>query len=418
MRVAVIGAGIAGMSCAWALSKQHDVVLFEKQSQIGGHSRTIDVSVDNRSIPVDTGFIVFNRPNYPNLLALFEHFKVPFVKSSMSFGVSLNAGAFEYGSGGVKGFLGQLSNCFRPRFWKMFRDILRFNRSAKDVADERMTLGELLDEMNMCGDFRTRYLLPMAASIWSTPREKMLDYPAKTFLNFFENHGLLTLFDQPQWYTVNGGSREYVKRLMSDFEGEVRLSAEIKAVVRNENSVSIQFADNRKEEFDSIVFACHADQTKALIEDLAPLEKEILEHFKFQTNRVFTHQDTAFMPTRKQCWSSWVYLESGGAGEGVSLSYWMNNLQPLAVPDPVVVTLNPDKQPAQDAVFDSWQTEHPLFDRAAVDAQTKLDALQGKNGTYYCGAWTGYGFHEDGLRSGLDVAEKLGARIPWRTQSA
>ena len=414
MKIAVIGGGIAGMSNAWALSKIHDVVLFEKASRIGGHSRTIDIAIDDKNVPVDTGFIVFNRPNYPNLLALFEHFNVPVVKSAMSFGVSLNGGAFEYGTEGVQGFLGQRSNLFKPRFWRMFLDIIKFNRSAKRISRDAMTLRELLDEMGLGQDFRTRYLLPMAASIWSTPKDKMLEYPAQTFLNFFDNHGLLTLFDQPQWYTVEGGSREYVRKIVDDFDGDIRLSTQITQVIRSSDGVSISFENAETEVFDRVVFACHADQTRALIGDIDEKERAVIGRFGFQENRVLTHTDTAFMPNRKKCWSSWVYLESGRSTQGVSLSYWMNNLQPLGTDQPVIVTLNPETDPKQDELVDTWKTDHPLFDHNAIRAQTELGGLQGYRHTYYCGAWTGYGFHEDGLRSGLDVAEQIGAKIPWR----
>lgn len=415
------------MSCAWVLAKTHEVVLIEKESRLGGHSRTIDLSISGETIPVDTGFIVFNRPNYPNLVALFEYLNVPYVKSAMSFGVSLGRGAFEYGTDGIRGFLGQFSNLFKPRFWRMFFDILKFNRSAKSslgdtTTGDTTTLGELLDKMKLGADFRNRYLLPMAASIWSTPRDDMLNYPAETFLRFFDNHGLLTLFDQPQWYTVKGGSKEYIARLMADYGGEIRLAANIKQVSRIGEGVSIEFSDGSIEEFDRIVFACHADQACELLSDIDDTEQEILKNFTFQSNQVVTHKDTDFMPTRRRCWSSWVYLEGQETSmidaedsADVSLTYWMNNLQPLETEEPVLVTLNPgaDRDPADKA--DEWTTEHPLFDQSAIDAQKSLERIQGHRNTYYCGAWMGYGFHEDGLRSGLDVAEKLGAKIPWRS---
>ena len=406
------------MSCAWALAKVHDVVLFEKESYLGGHSRTLDLTISGKSVPVDTGFIVFNRPNYPNLLALFEYLKVPYVKSAMSFGVSFGKGDFEYGTGGIRSFLGQFSNLIKPRFWRMFFDIVRFNRFAKQRLQPSMTLGQLLDEMRLGEDFRDSYLLPMAASIWSTPRELMLNYPAETFLRFFDNHGLLTLFDQPQWYTVQGGSREYVSRLMNDFPGKVCLSANIKQIRRSDQGVEIQFSEADDEEFDRIIFACHADQARKLMTDIDNKEEEVLKCLRFQANKVVTHCDTRFMPKRRQCWSSWVYLDPASTSNnqlGVSLSYWMNNLQPLEVETPVFVTLNPDIEDKPLEIMDEWETEHPLFDQPTIDAQQELVELQGYRNTYYCGAWTGYGFHEDGLKSGLNVAESLGAQIPWRS---
>lgn len=407
------------MGCAWALSKVHDVVLLEKDARIGGHSRTLDVPVSGKTVPIDTGFIVFNRPNYPNLFGLFDHLNVPYVKSAMSFGVSLGGGTFEYGTGGISSFLGQVSNLFKPRFWRMFFDIVRFNRSAKDELDGSLTLGELLDKLRLGKDFRNRYLLPMAASIWSTPQERMLDFPAEPFLRFFDNHGLLTLFSQPQWYTVEGGSKEYVQRLVEDYSGGIRLSSNIEKVTRAQEGVVIQFSGGETQEYDGVVFACHADQSRTLLSDIDAQEYEVLKDLNFQTNRVITHKDARSMPKRRRCWSSWIYLDETNTAENaegnrkLSLTYWMNNLQPLKTDESVFVTLNPDELPSD--FVDEWTTEHPRFDQAAIDAQKSLAQIQGHRNTYYCGAWTGFGFHEDGLRSGLDVAEKLGARVPWRS---
>lgn len=434
--MAVVGAGIAGMGCAWALAKTHQVVLFEKNRRPGGHSRTIDVDEgtqqdygngknknsqingSKKKVPVDTGFIVFNKPNYPNLTALFNQLRVPITKSSMSFGVSLAGGKFEYGTGGAGAFFGQILNVFRRRFWAMLFDIIRFNRHAKSSLYDSMTLLQLLDEMKLGEDFRSGYLLPMAASIWSTPKEKMLEYPAKSLLNFFENHGLLTLFNQPQWYTVDGGSREYVDRLLDDYRGEIRLAANITGISRQQDEASIHLSDGTVEQFDRVVLACHADSAISLLNDPEQSEINVLKYFNFQPNRVITHTDTSFMPVRTQCWSSWVYLdgtsEGGQTATGVSLSYWMNNLQPLKTDTPIMVTMNPANDPEPDLVADTWLAEHPVFDQKAIDAQKALCEIQGQNNTFYCGAWTGYGFHEDGLRSGLDVAERLGAKIPWR----
>ena len=419
LKIAVIGAGIAGMGCAWALSKVHDVVLLEKDARIGGHSRTLDVPVSGKTVPVDTGFIVFNRPNYPNLFGLFDHLNVPYVKSAMSFGVSLGGGTFEYGTGGISSFLGQVSNLFKPRFWRMFFDIVRFNRSAKDELDGSLTLGELLDKLRLGKDFRNRYLLPMAASIWSTPQGRMLDFPAEPFLRFFDNHGLLTLFSQPQWYTVEGGSKEYVQRLVEDYSGGIRLSSNIEKVTRAQEGVVIQFSGGETQEYDGVVFACHADQSRTLLSDIDAQEYEVLKDLNFQTNRVITHKDARSMPKRRRCWSSWIYLDETNTAENaegnrkLSLTYWMNNLQPLKTDESVFVTLNPDELPSD--FVDEWTTEHPRFDQAAIDAQKSLAQIQGHRNTYYCGAWTRFGFHEDGLRSGLDVAEKLGATVPWRS---
>ena len=417
MKIAVIGAGIAGLGCAWALSKKHEVTLFEKNDRLGGHSRTIDAHAADNVVPVDTGFIVFNKPNYPNLVALFDILGVSYTKSRMSFGVSQRNGAFEYGTGGASSFFGQVQNLVRPSFWRMFFDILKFNKNAKTSLRPNMSLGELLSAMKLSDNFRDQYLLPMASSIWSTPNTKMLDYPAETFLNFFDNHGLLTLFNQPQWYTVKGGSREYVNKMEQAFAGDIQLSAEISTVRRDNGKIIVDLHTGLSKEFDKVVFACHADQTVDLIGDIDDAEKQVLENFKFSTNQVVTHLDHSLMPKRRRCWSSWVHLDSGNDSDLVSLSYWMNNLQPLDTDTDIFVTLNSAKAPDAGKVEDEWVAEHPLFDRNAIDAQSDLKDIQGRNHTYFCGAWTGYGFHEDGLRSGIDVAEMIGATIPWRAQT-
>lgn len=425
MRIAVVGSGISGLGCAWALSKAHSVVLLEKSQSLGGHARTIDITDGSGSVPVDTGFIVFNKKNYPNLTALFEHLNVPVARSSMSFGVTLNQGKFEYGTSGLKGFLGQPSNFFKPSFWRMFGDIRKFNRDAIDYCgkNENMTLGELLDGLNLSVHFRNAYLLPMTASIWSTPVSKMLDYPARSILTFLENHGLLTLFDQPQWFTVEGGSREYLKRLVKDFQGEHRTGVDIKSVNRQETGISVEFSDGVKEHFDRLVFACRPHQTLEMLSDASGVERGILSSFGSTTNRVMTHSDQSFMPTRRACWSSWTYMgnvafqqDSGSPlsrDEVVSLTYWMNNLQPLKSTAPILVTMNPAKEADTELIQDTWETDHPVFDQPAIQAQKGLKEIQGVGNIYYCGAWTGYGFHEDGLRSGLEVAEQMDVELPW-----
>jgi len=299
----------------------------------------------------------------------------------------------------------------------MLLDIKKFNKDAQRLAREEQTMRELVNEMGLSNSFRDRYLIPMGASIWSTPSDQILDYPAKSFLRFFDNHGLLDISGGPQWYTVEGGSREYVNRLLAEFKGEIRTGITINSVQRDDHKVHLTYSDGTKEVFDQVVFACHADQTKALINDASDQESTFLSHFTYRKNTLVTHTDTSFMPTRRQCWSSWVYLNSDKKS-GVSLTYWMNNLQPLPTEKPILVTMNPAEPVAENSVEDEWVTEHPIFDTNAVNAQHQLSDVQGQNMTYFCGAWTGYGFHEDGLRSGLDVAEHLGAKIPWREANA
>lgn len=427
MKVAVIGSGISGLGCAWLLSKTHSVVVLERSHRLGGHARTIDAELGEETVAVDTGFIVFNKKNYPNLTALFEHLNVPIAPSKMSFGVTFDTGKFEYGTGGLNSFLGQPKNLFRPKFWRMFADILRFNREALNHCEQSgdATLGELLDDMNLSHQFREAYLLPMTASIWSTPASKMLLYPARSILSFLENHGLLTLFKQPQWFTVKGGSREYLDRLLQDFRGEQRTGVHIQAVKRGESEIIVEFADGTIEHFDKVVFACRPQQTLEMLIDASETEREILGGFASKANRVLTHEDQNYMPKRRACWSSWTYTAKAAlddkrpAHDEISLTYWMNNLQPLGSKKPLFVTMNPADEPDKALVKDDWQTDHPMFDHAAIRAQKLLQTIQGVGNIFHCGAWTGHGFHEDGLRSGLAVAEHMHAQVPWRSgQSA
>lgn len=418
MKIAVIGAGISGLGAAYLLSPDHDVYVFEKNDYTGGHSRTIDVHSDNqdteKKTPVDTGFIVFNNWNYPNLLGLFKDLDVPFQKSDMSFGVSIGKGWLEYASGGM---LAQKRNIVRPAYWKMIFDILRFNKQAPAYIekDSAITLEQCLDELKMGDWFRNYYLLAMGAAIWSCPLETIMKFPAKTFLQFFKNHGLLSINDRPQWYTVTGGSREYVKRLTRMLRHRVRHDYAVSKVIAKENGFRVEDYRGNGEHFDQVIFACHADEALQMIENPTESEREVLGSFGYQDNFIIVHSDESFMPKQKKCWASWVYLseERKDDSANVSLSYWMNNLQSLDSARTILVTLNPGRRPAEDSIMDEHVFSHPIFDQKAIDAQTRIPEIQGVRGLWFCGAYQRYGFHEDGLLSAVNVVKKMGGEIPW-----
>ncbi|MBU0801082.1 MAG: FAD-dependent oxidoreductase [Alphaproteobacteria bacterium] len=414
MKIGIIGTGIAGLGIAHLLHTAHDITIYEPNNYPGGHSRTIDIIDKDRAVPVDTGFIVFNHRNYPHLTALFKYLDVPTTPSRMSFGASISKGWLEYASTGM---FAQKSNLLRPAFWGMVTDILRFNRTALAYIGDRtdMTLRECLDGMRMGDWFRRYYLQAMGAAIWSCPVETILEFPAHSFLRFFENHGLLTVNDHPQWHTVKGGSREYVARLTAPFKDRIRLQCGAQQVRREGNAVFIHDTRGDTEKYDAVIFACHADEARRLLQEPSADEERILSSFKYQENRVVVHTDTSFMPRRRACWSSWVYLSETHEDKSdcVSLSYWMNNLQAFETETPVIITLNPGRAPAAHLIHDEYVFDHPVFTREAVAAQSQIDSIQGVANIWYCGAYQRYGFHEDGLLSAVNVAAKLGITPPW-----
>lgn len=425
-RFAVIGGGISGLSAAWLLSDQHEVVLYEKEPRLGGHSNTVDVPTDDGIIPVDTGFIVFNEWTYPNLIALFDHLSIPTLSTDMSFGVSADDGNFEYSGGTLAGLVGQPSNILKPRFWRMIREVNRFYSSAPkmletgDFAD--LSLGDVLDRGGYSDAFQRDHLLPMAAAIWSGTVEGMRDYPAAAFARFFVNHGLFNYTDRPAWRTVKGGSREYVQKVSKDFD--VRLGSGVRGINRSGGKVVVTDDDGHQDTFDGVVMAAHADTTLAMLSDADDQERALLSPFKYQKNLAVLHNDVKLMPKRRRVWSSWNYLArpAGGAskqdGLKVCVTYWMNNLQHLNPRHPLFVTLNPIEQPDEDCVYQSFDYDHPLFDANTDGAQRELWKLQGHRNTWYCGSYFGAGFHEDGIQSGLWAAESAGhVRRPWSVEN-
>lgn len=418
-RIAVIGGGIAGVASAWLLSRRHRVTLFEAGDYVGGHTNTIDIEVEGHRHPIDTGFLVFNDRTYPNLCALFACLGVASVESEMSFGVSLAEPEIEWAGSDLGTVFAQPANLLRPAFLGMLADILRFNRETTRMAATGdappISLGDYLAAGRYGSAFRDWYLLPMAAAIWSCPTRTMLDYPLATFARFCHNHGLLQIFDRPRWRTVAGGGREYVRRILAQLD-DVQVATPVLGVERLADGVWVRCRDGA-ERFDEVVFACHSDQTLAILgAGASPEERRILGAVQYQPNVALVHTDTALLPRRRKVWSAWNYLAGAGRPDErpVSVSYLINRLQPLPFETPVVVSLNPFTEPAPDKLIRRIEYAHPVFDQAAVDAQAALPTIQGQRHCWFAGAWTGYGFHEDGLKSAMVVARGLGAEIPWQ----
>ena len=418
-RIAVVGGGISGMGAARMLAPDHDVVLFEAQPRLGGHARTI-VAGKNADQPVDTGFIVFNYANYPHLVSLFDDLDVPVVPSNMSFGASIDGGRFEYGLASLDALFAQRRNAANPKFWRMIGDVMRFNRRGLEVAraDRDLTIGQFLEVLGTGPWFRDYYLLPLSGAIWSTPTEKIMDFPAHAMMQFFENHALLSVSGQHQWYTVKGGSAAYVSRLEQDLMGRgvtLRLGCPIDAVQRSELGVHVKTHGADWEDFDAIVFATHSDDTLRLLTDPSPKEQAVLGAVAYQPNDIVLHCDESIMPRRRQVWSSWVYTEDAKKqSDRIDLTYWMNSLQPIPMDDPHFVTLNTKRTIREDCIYDQVTLRHPVYDLAALDAQEQARLLNGAQNTWFCGAWMKNGFHEDGLSSAVDVAEGIARQARYQ----
>ena len=410
-KIAVIGAGISGMGAAHMLAKDHTVVLFEAEPRLGGHART-RMAGPNADTPVDTGFIVFNYANYPNLTALFDQLDVPVTKSNMSFGASFDGGRLEYGHAGVDAIFAQKRNLANPKFLRMVRDILYFNKHGLAAsAEDGLTIGGLMKKLNLSAYFRDHYLLPFSGAIWSTPKEKIMDFPANAMMQFFDNHALLSATGQHQWYTVQGGSQSYVSRLEADLVKrgvDLRLGAGVDSVRRDPDGVYVKTHGAVWERFDEVVFATHSDDTLNMLADPSDAETSTLGAVRYQANRVVLHSDTTIMPKRRAVWSSWVYSEEAGKQtDQIDLTYWMNSLQPWLTGPDYMVTLNTTRPIREELIWDEVSLRHPVYDTAAIAAQGQAAAMNGSNRTWLCGAWMKNGFHEDGLSSAVDVVTAL-----------
>jgi predicted NAD/FAD-binding protein len=414
-RIAVVGAGISGMAAAYRLAQDHEVTLYESEGRIGGHARTRQAGPRGDQT-VDTGFIVFNYATYPHLTALFAELDVPVTKSNMSWGASFRGGALEYGLADLDTIFAQRSNAVSPRFLRMIRDILRFNARAMEASsDPDLTIGGLIDRLGLSDGFRDLYLLPFSGAIWSTPTEKILDFPAAAMVRFFRNHGLLHHTGQHQWWTVQGGSIAYVSRLeqaMRRAGVTIRLNAPIAGVRRTPRGVELRAFGAEWDRHDEVVFATHSDDTLAMLADATPDEQRLLGAIAYQPNRITLHSDPSIMPRRRKVWSSWTYTEGlQKSTDCIDLSYWMNSLQPWLTDGDIFITLNATRPIRADVTWDEVTMRHPVFDRAALAAQEELTLINGDNRTWFCGAWMRNGFHEDGIASAMNVVDAIRARV-------
>ncbi len=427
MRIAVIGSGISGLSAAWLLSRRNNVTLYEKDRRLGGHSNTVTVDYNGVPVDVDTGFIVYNERTYPNLVRLFQHLGVETEASDMSFGVSVDGGRLEY-EGSLRGLVAQPANLLSPRYWRMLGDTVRFFRSATELLQQPdtgptpsgPTLGEWLAREGYGEGFVEDHILPMGAAIWSCPVATMLDFPARSFVQFFENHQLLNLVERPRWRTVTGGSRRYVARIALELQGRIRSATPVVRVTPGPAGVTVTEVDGETATYDHVVLATHGDQALRLIADPTADEVGVLGRFHYQPNVAVLHRDPAQMPKRRAAWAAWNYQadrDVPGEGQGrdrrVALTYWMNRLQNLDPERPLFVTMNPLREPDPATVFARISYEHPVFDTAAIAAQRALPAIQGRRRLWFCGSYAGWGFHEDGLKAGIAVATALGVAPPW-----
>lgn len=410
--IAIIGSGISGMAAAYLLKQRNNITLYEKNAVIGGHTRTKNIRYHDKDIAVDTGFIVFNHTNYPELTALFNHLGVKTQKSDMSFGFTMDNGSFEWGAFSLDAVFAQRTNLLRPSFYKMIRDVLYFFKHAPAWLDQTRegTLQELLASLRLGNDFNQRFILPIGAAIWSCPAEKMREFPARTFVQFFKNHGLLSLTGQHQWHTVTGGSQEYIKKITAPLAGRIRVSSPVDSVWRDGGEYVVR-SNGIEERYHHVVFASHADETLAMLKDATDEEKSILGAFHYQTNKAFLHCDESIMPKRRRCWASWSYCAD--TDRNVSVTYWMNRLQSIDKSHPLFVTLNPTRPIRHEKIFDEHLFTHPIFTREAIEAQKLMPTIQGRRNLWFCGAYQRYGFHEDGLLSAINVAKALDSEVPW-----
>ena len=418
MKIAIIGSGISGLSSALLLSQKHNITLFESNNRFGGHANTVEIMHKENVIPVDTGFIVYNKLNYPNLVSFFDFLKVETIDSDMSFAVSARDGQLEY-SGSMKGIFAQKKNFFNLKFYRMLKDIIIFFIFGYKYAfqfKESESLGEYVKRCNFSKEFINDHLIPMSSAIWSCPEKEILNFPAKTLLTFFKNHQLINFIFRPKWRTVKGGSKQYVnkviEKLSSDAKNRLILNSKIKSVYCKNDKIEINFGEST-EIFDKVIMATHPDQTIKLIKNLDEQSTDILRKFKYQKNIVYLHSDSSLMPKNKKTWSSWNYISSKSE-EKSSLTYWMNLLQKINNSLNLFVSLNPYITPIKSLTYKKIIYEHPIFNTQTNEAQKKMTEIQGKNNIFYAGAWLRYGFHEDGIMSAVNISSLLNIEIPWK----
>ena len=414
MKIGVIGSGVSGLVSALTLQERFEVSLFEKNSKLGGHSNTVTIEQENKKYSVETGFIVLNDKNYPIFTSLLKHLNIGVNNSSMSFSVSVDKGQFEYSSSYI-GLLGQTKNIIDPKYWGMLRDINYFYTNAlKDVKDcpDNETLGQFLKRFNYSNKFIDYHLVPMTASIWSCPTKSILNFPIKSLLVFFENHKLLNIYNRPKWSTVNKGSREYVKKIQSLLKGKIYTNAKVNKISKSKEGIRVHYQDGIKT-FDKVILACHADQSSEILIENFSEEANLLKDFKYQKNTSILHSDINFMPKRKSVWSSWNYITETGNSGNLSITYWMNELQGINSSKPILLSLNPKILPNPDLIYGQYSYSHPILDNNAINIQKKLSSIQGKNNLWFCGAWTGFGFHEDGVKSAVEIASSHNIDLPW-----
>ncbi len=409
MKIAIVGSGISGLVSAHLLSRRHDVVLFEADARIGGHTHTVDVAEDGRGVPLDTGFIVFNERTYPNFVKLLRQLDVAWKESDMSFSVRSDKRDFEYGSPALGALFAQKRNLVDPRFHRMLLDIFRFYREARDLLDEGAEV-PLLDWLEVRGysrGFVEDHLLPLVGAVWSSSCQGVREFPARFLARFFDNHGFLEVSRAFPWLTIDGGSRQYVRAILGEFPGEVRTSSPVKRVERT-NGVTVEAAGQAPERFDHAVLAVHADQALQMLADPSPIETALLSQFPYRPNKVRLHADDRVMPRRKQAWASWNYHLDDAESDGATVTYWMNKLQRPQARRDYFVTLNREGVVASDQTLLEITYDHPVFSPAAIGAQRRHGELLGHRGTSYCGSYWRNGFHEDGVVSALAVCERFG----------